>query len=94
MRNVIQLLVNAQKLWQGRAVLQDSLLNTIMALPPKKRAALSVADIASLTERVKPSIDADVQLKAEQVERSLGEREMRMVIEAIRVYASQQFWAK
>ena len=60
-----------------------------MALPPQKRAALSVADIVSLTERVKPAIDADVQLKAEHVERALREREMRMMIEAIRVYASQ-----
>jgi len=94
LRNVIQLLVNAHKLWQCRAVTLDRLVNGIMAQSPTKRANLTVQDIDAIARRMQPIVEADVQSKAEQIEKFLKERDMRMVIEAIRVYASQQFWEK
>jgi len=89
LRNVIQLLVNAHKLWQSRAVTLDKVLNGIMAHSPTKRANLTVQDIDAITRRVQPIVEAEVQLKAEQVEAKLKEGDF---LNALRIYASQQFW--
>ena len=89
LRNVIQLLVNAHKLWQSRAVTLDRILNGIMAQSPTKRANLTVRDIDTITRQIQPIVDAEVQLKAEQVERKLKDGDY---LNAVRIYASQQFW--
>ena len=89
LRNVIQLLVNAVKLWQVRAVTVDKFLNAILAAPPQKRALLSVADIDALARDIRPQAGAAADLMAEQVEKKLKEGDF---LNAVRVYASQQFW--
>jgi hypothetical protein len=89
-RNVMKLLVEAIKLWQVRAVTQDKILNAILAAPPQKRAALSVADIDALTKDIRPQAGAAADLWAEQVEKKLEEGDY---LNAARLYASQQFWA-
>jgi hypothetical protein len=89
LRNVIQLLVNAHKLWQSRALTLDRILNGIMAQSPTKRANLTVRDIDTITRQIQPIVDAEVQLKAEQVERKLKDGDY---LNAVRIYASQQFW--
>ena len=60
LRNVIRLLVNAHKKWQVRAVRLNELLNTVMALPPKTRANLTVANITATGEQITPRIEAEV----------------------------------
>jgi hypothetical protein len=89
LRNVMQLLVDAIKLWQVRAVTVDKILNAIMAAPPQKRAALSVADIDALARDIRPQAGAAADLMAAQVEKKLKSGDF---LNAARVYASQQFW--
>lgn len=89
LRNVIQLLVDAHKLWQSRAVTANKTLHAIMAMNPKKRANLTEQDIHAIASRVQPIAEADAQMKAEQVEKKLKSGDF---LNAVRVYASQQFW--
>lgn len=67
----------------------DRILNGIMAQSPTKRANLTVRDIDTITRQIQPIVDAEVQLKAEQVERKLKDGDY---LNAVRIYASQQFW--
>jgi hypothetical protein len=89
LRNVMQLLVEAIKLWQVRAVTVDKILNAILAAPPQKRASLSVADIDALARDIRPQAGAAADLWAEQVEKKIKSGDF---LNAARVYASQQFW--
>jgi hypothetical protein len=91
LRNVILLLVKAHKLWQVRAETLNKILNAIMAAPPPKRAALSVADIDALTRDIRPQAEAAADLLAEQVEKKLADGDF---LNAVRIYASQQFWER
>ncbi len=89
LRKVIQLLVNAHKLWQSRAMTLDKVLNGIMAQSPTKRGSLTAQDIDAITRQIQPIVEAQAQLNAEQVEKKLKDGDF---LNAVRIYASQQFW--
>jgi hypothetical protein len=89
-RSAILLLVKAHKMWQVRAVRLDKALNAILALPPTKRAALSVADLDALTRAVSFQIQEVADKLSSQIERKLeGDADF---LAALSLYASKQFW--
>lgn len=90
LRNAILLLVRAHKLWQVRAVRAGKALSAIAALPPGKRAALTVDDIDALARKVSFQIQEVADKLASQIERKLeGDGEFQT---ALSLYASKQFW--
>lgn len=91
-RNVLILFVQAHKKWQVRATSLNAVLKAIMALPPAKRAAITVREVDALTREAIAKAQPLVEKQAEQVERRMSDPNHRMLLEALRVYASQQFW--
>ena len=91
-RNVILLIIEAHKKWQLRAASLNAVLNAVLALPPAKRAAMSVSEVEALTQQALAKAVPIVDKQSAEVERRLKEPDHRMLLEALRVYASQQFW--
>jgi hypothetical protein len=91
-RNVLILFVQAHKKWQLRAASLNAVLKAVMALPPAKRAAMTAREVDALTREALAKAQTIVDKQAAQVEKRMGDPDHRMLLEALRVYASQQFW--
>jgi hypothetical protein len=91
-RNVLLILIEAHKKWQVRAVSLNAVLNAVLALPPARRAAMSANEVDALTREGNAKAAQVVDRQSAQVEKRLKETDHRMLLEALRVYASQQFW--
>ena len=91
-RNVVLILIEAHKKWQLRAASLNAVVNAILALPPAKRAAMSANEVEALTQEALAKARPIVDKQSAQVEKRLKETDHRMLLEALRVYASQQFW--
>jgi hypothetical protein len=90
LRNVILLLVKAVKLYKVRALTANTVLASLMALPPNKRAALTESYVQSEAMRISQAAEIGANKESAQIEKALSSEAAFLM--ALRVYASRQHW--
>jgi hypothetical protein len=90
LRNVILILVDAVRLYKARAYTANDLLNTLMVLPPTKRAETTPQSLQSDANRIRAKFEQDASREAQQVIKALeGDGDYYF---ALQIYASKQHW--